>query len=90
MSVVKYTRPTVRVRVGLYKTKRRKKMIRIHTSEIREACARLRAGDKVLLSGTVYTARDAAHKKIFKIFIKHLKNICWIIDKMYIINLDYC
>lgn len=43
-------------------------MIRINTSEIRQACARLRAGDKVLLSGKVYTARDAAHKKIFKIF----------------------
>ena len=43
-------------------------MIRLHTSEIREACATLKAGDTVLLSGTVYTARDAAHKKIFKIF----------------------
>jgi len=43
-------------------------MIRIHTSEIREACSRLRAGDVVLLSGKIYTARDAAHKKIFKIY----------------------
>ncbi len=31
----------------------------------RERVARLRAGDRVLLSGTVYTARDAAHKRIF-------------------------
>lgn len=31
----------------------------------RERAARLRAGDRVLLSGTVYTARDAAHKRIF-------------------------
>lgn len=31
----------------------------------RERAARLRAGDRVLLSGTVYTARDAALKRIF-------------------------
>ena len=30
----------------------------------RERAAQLRAGDRVLLSGTVYTARDAAHKRI--------------------------
>lgn len=30
-----------------------------------ERAAQLRAGDRVLLSGTVYTARDAAHKRIF-------------------------
>ncbi len=29
-----------------------------------EALAELRAGDSVLLSGTVYTARDAAHKRM--------------------------
>ncbi|MBR4424615.1 MAG: Fe-S-containing hydro-lyase [Oscillospiraceae bacterium] len=29
----------------------------------REAAARLRCGDAVLLSGTVYTARDAAHRR---------------------------
>lgn len=33
----------------------------------RERAARLRAGDRVLLSGTVYTARDAAHKRIFQL-----------------------
>lgn len=31
----------------------------------RERAAQLRAGDRVLLSGTIYTARDAAHKRIF-------------------------
>lgn len=31
----------------------------------REALASLRAGEKILLSGTIYTARDAAHKRIF-------------------------
>ena len=29
-----------------------------------ETARSLRAGDRVLLSGTVYTARDAAHKKL--------------------------
>ncbi len=29
-----------------------------------EDISKLRAGDKVLLSGTVYTARDAAHKRL--------------------------
>lgn len=35
----------------------------IDVSELREYCPRLRIGDKVLLTGTVYTARDAAHKR---------------------------
>lgn len=29
-----------------------------------EVCVSLKAGDSVLLSGTVYTARDAAHKRL--------------------------
>ena len=29
----------------------------------RRSCPNLRAGDKILLSGVVYTARDAAHKR---------------------------
>ena len=33
----------------------------------RERAAGLQAGDRVLLSGTVYTARDAAHKRIFEL-----------------------
>ncbi|MBQ7646127.1 MAG: fumarate hydratase C-terminal domain-containing protein [Clostridia bacterium] len=32
--------------------------------ELCENAAELRAGDEILLSGTVYTARDAAHKRI--------------------------
>ena len=32
----------------------------------REELASLRAGDTVLLSGTVYTARDAAHKRMME------------------------
>ncbi len=40
------------------------KEVRIHTQDIRAAADILRAGDRVLLSGTVYTARDAAHKRL--------------------------
>lgn len=39
-------------------------MIELNTSELKERAKTLRAGDKVLLSGTVYTSRDAAHKRI--------------------------
>lgn len=39
-------------------------MIKLNTSELKEKAKTLRAGDKVLLSGTVYTSRDAAHKRI--------------------------
>lgn len=45
-------------------------MIRIHTKDIARAAAALRAGDRVLLSGTVYTARDAAHRRFFEMLEK--------------------
>ncbi len=35
----------------------------INASELRNYCPKLKIGDKVLLTGTVYTARDAAHKR---------------------------
>ena len=38
---------------------------RIRVEELRQKAPTLHAGDRVLLSGTVYTARDAAHKRIF-------------------------
>ena len=38
---------------------------RIKVEEIKEKAPTLHAGDRVLLSGIVYTARDAAHKRIF-------------------------
>lgn len=38
-------------------------MIRLTTDNIKEQARGLRAGDKVLLTGVVYTARDAAHKR---------------------------
>jgi len=36
----------------------------LHTSQLREAIGELKAGNRVLLSGTIYTARDAAHKRL--------------------------
>ena len=38
--------------------------IKLNTAELEEKAASLRAGQRVLLSGTVYTSRDAAHKRI--------------------------
>lgn len=40
------------------------KEFRLHTSEIKAQAGELHAGDTVYLSGTVYTSRDAAHKRI--------------------------
>lgn len=37
---------------------------KINTNEIKKYADVLKAGDTVLLSGTVYTSRDAAHKRI--------------------------
>ena len=39
-------------------------MIRITAPLSRETARRLRAGDRCLLSGVIYTARDAAHKRL--------------------------
>jgi fumarate hydratase subunit beta len=38
--------------------------IRIETPLTQEKLAQLKAGDSVLISGTIYTGRDAAHKKM--------------------------
>ncbi len=45
----------------------RMKEIHLNTSELIEKAGTLSAGDRVILSGTVYTARDAAHKKFFEL-----------------------
>ena len=39
--------------------------ISLTTEQLHQFREELRAGDRVLLSGTIYTARDAAHKKLF-------------------------
>lgn len=36
----------------------------LDTSQLREYAPKLKAGDRVILSGTVYTSRDVAHKRI--------------------------
>ncbi len=41
--------------------------IRLNTNELKEKACTLKAGDRVILSGTVYTARDAAHKRFFEL-----------------------
>lgn len=40
--------------------------MKINTSDLKQKALELRAGDTVLLSGTVYTARDAAHARLCK------------------------
>ncbi|HOO40672.1 MAG TPA: Fe-S-containing hydro-lyase [Syntrophales bacterium] len=39
-------------------------MTALHTPLTDEICESLRSGDRVLLSGKIYTARDAAHQRI--------------------------
>ena len=46
---------------------------RIHTDSVRTDLQNLHAGDAVLLSGTIYTARDAAHKKLTTLIAEHRK-----------------
>lgn len=38
----------------------------LNTSELRENATEIKAGDMINLSGTIYTARDAAHKRLFE------------------------
>lgn len=45
-------------------------MIKIETPLTDEVIRQLRAGDMVLINGNVYTARDAAHKRLVEL-IKH-------------------
>jgi len=48
-------------------------MTEVHVPLTREAAAALRAGERVLISGTIYTARDAAHKKLLELLEKGQK-----------------
>lgn len=41
--------------------------VSVNTAELAARLPELRAGDRVLLSGTIYTARDAAHKRLFQL-----------------------
>lgn len=42
-------------------------MTELYVQELPEKAETLRAGDRVLLSGVVYTARDAAHRRMFEL-----------------------
>lgn len=42
----------------------------IKTDELKKLAPTLKCGDKILLTGTVYTARDAAHKRIKQLMDK--------------------
>ena len=39
----------------------------LNTENLKTEAEKLHAGDRVLLSGVVYTSRDAAHKRIFEL-----------------------
>ena len=41
--------------------------VSLTTQQLPELVGTLSAGDRVLLSGTIYTARDAAHKRLFQL-----------------------
>lgn len=43
--------------------------ISIHTPLSKEQVRQLKAGDSCLLSGTIYTARDAAHKRLCELLV---------------------
>lgn len=47
--------------------------IKINTSNLKEIIPTLKAGDSILLSGRVYTARDAAHAKLLELIKKNEK-----------------
>lgn len=49
------------------KTVTERREFTVSTDELRSRIPEMHAGDRVLLSGTVYTARDAAHKEIFRL-----------------------
>ncbi len=42
-------------------------MLKLKVSEIKEKAPYLKAGDEILLCGTIYTARDAAHKRLMQL-----------------------
>lgn len=42
-------------------------LIEVRAEELKKRAEEFRCGDKLLLTGTVYTARDAAHKRFMKL-----------------------
>ena len=45
----------------------------IITPLTKEKVAQLKAGDNLFITGTIYTARDAAHKRIYEAILKEEK-----------------
>ena len=45
----------------------------VNTDSLRDIIPKLKFGDKIYLSGTVYTSRDAAHKRIFDLLDNNQK-----------------
>ncbi len=45
--------------------------IEVNTLDIKKRASEFKVGDKIYLTGEIYTARDAAHKKIFEILDKN-------------------
>ena len=54
-------------------TYRERKMRRLNTPLTKSVRAKLKCGEEVLFSGTVYTARDAAHKKLTHLISENKK-----------------
>jgi len=50
------------------------KTVKINTTELKDLIPSLKAGDSILLSGRVYTARDAAHARLMEL-IKNGKEL---------------
>lgn len=48
-------------------------MIYLETPLTKEKCKNLKAGDLVYLSGTIYTARDAAHKRLCEMLDQNIE-----------------
>ena len=48
-------------------------MIKITTPLTEDKIIKLEAGDQILLTGTIYTARDAAHKRLVKLILLLIK-----------------
>lgn len=51
--------------MGCFKGKVTKLLVKILATDLRKYIGKLKCGDRILLSGEVYTARDAAHRRIF-------------------------
>ena len=52
------------------------KVLKLSVQEIREKAPFLHAGDRIMLSGTIYTARDAAHARMFSLLLSFLMEHC--------------